>query len=178
MSRTPLTWVVVGGIATLLFVAGVDALLSSESGTSASTTTDIEASPTATTATTANEASLSAWQEIERAGNDWARLFSAGDRLVAVSDACKYMTQPGCERIACGRAGYRPIENCTPPSLEFQRSFGGAVVEDIAIRGHRAAARFSNGETVEFTEIGVSGSYWIHKVGGNAGRKFFANEPG
>jgi hypothetical protein len=165
MSRTLLTWVVVGGIATLLFVAGVDALLSSESGTSASTTTDIEASP-------------SAEQKIERAGNDWARLFSAGDRLVAVSDACKYMTQPGCERLNCERPGGRLIQNCTPPSPEFRRSFAGAVVEDIAIRGHRAAARFSNGETVEFTEIGVSGSYWIHKVGGNAGRKFFANEPG
>jgi hypothetical protein len=159
MHRTLLTWVVVGGIGTLLFVAGVDALLSSESGTSASTTTDIEASP-------------SAEQTIERTGDKWAPLFAA-DKA-----GCEYMTQAACERINCERPGGRLIQNCTPPSLEFRRSFAGAVVEDIAIRGHRAAARFSNRETVEFTEIGVSGSYWIHKIGGNAGRKFFANERG
>jgi hypothetical protein len=165
MSRTLLTWVVVGGIATLLFVAGVDALLSSESGTSASTTTDIEASP-------------SAEQTIEQTGNEWARLFAGGDRQLAAPGTCRYMTQPACERISCEGVGRETVKNCTRPSWEFRRSFAGAVVEAIAIRGHRAAARFSNGETVEFTEIGVSGSYWIHKVGGNAGRKFFANEPG
>ena len=158
MSRTLWTWVVVGGIATLLVVAGVDALLSSESGTSAPTTTDIKTSP-------------SVEQEIERTGNRWARFFAA-NRL-----GCNDMSQPDCQRIACERADGRLIQNCTPLSREFRRSFAGAVVEEIAIRGHRAAARFSNGETVLLSEIGISGSWRIHKVGGNAGRKFFANEP-
>jgi hypothetical protein len=157
-SGSPITWIVVGGVVALLVVAGVDALLSSESGTSAPTTTDIKTS-------------LSAEQEIERTGNRWARHFGAG------RPGCRDMTQPACERTACERPGGRLIQNCTPLSLEFRRSFAGAVVEDIAIRGHRAAARFSNGETVLFSEIAVSGSWSIHKVGGNAGRKFFANEP-
>jgi len=84
MSRTRWTWVVVGGIATLLVVAGVDALLSSESGTSAPTTTDIKTSP-------------SVEQEIERTGNRWARFFAA-NRL-----GCNDMSQPDCQRIACER---------------------------------------------------------------------------
>jgi hypothetical protein len=183
MSRMLLTSVVVGGIGTLLFVAGVDALRSSESETVrptavGSTTTKNEASPPATASTAENEASLSAWQEIERAGNEWARLFAAGDRHWPAPGTCQYMTQPGCERISCERVGARPIEDCTRPSWAFRKSFADATVTAIAIKGRQAAARFSNGETVEFTEIGVSGSYWIHKVGGNAGRKLFANEPG
>jgi hypothetical protein len=164
MSRTRWTWVVVGGIATLLVVAGVDALLSSENGTSAPTTTDIKTSP-------------SAEQEIERTGNRWARLFAGGDRQLAAPGTCRYMTQPSCERISCERVGRETIKNCTRPSWEFRRSFAGAVVEETVVRGHRAAARFSNGETVLLSEIGISGSWRIHKVGGNAGRKFFANEP-
>jgi hypothetical protein len=52
-----------------------DALRSSES----ETTRTKEASPIATASTTEEEASLSPWQEVEQAGNEWARLF-AGDR--------------------------------------------------------------------------------------------------
>jgi hypothetical protein len=173
MLRRSFTWVVPAAVVAVGVFAGFDALRSSNgepSTASAPSATENEASPTATTATTANEASLSAWQEIERAGNDWARLFSAGDRIVAISDACKYMTQPGCLRIACGRAGYRPIENCTPPSWAFQKSFADATVVAIVIKGQQANARFSNGKTVRL-EIGVGGSWWIDRVG--AGRQFF-----
>jgi hypothetical protein len=82
------------------------------------------------------------------------------------------MTQPGCERINCERVGGRPIENCTRPSWQFRKSFADATVVAIVIKGEEAAARFSNGETVRM-EIGGSGSWWIHRFGGNAGRDLF-----
>ncbi len=116
---------------------------------------------------------LSAEQRIERIGNDWARLYAARDHR-----HCNYAGQPLCERLACERPGNRPIENCTRPSSEFRSSFRDATVEDIAIKGGAAAARFSNGESIELGED-VSGLthagvwWWITKVGGNAGRGYF-----
>jgi hypothetical protein len=106
-------------------------------------------------------------KEIERLGNRWARLFGAGRRCN------RFMGQPLCEQIDCERVGGRPIRNCTPVSSKVQRSFADAVVREIVIRGHHAAARFSNGETVRFAEDAGRGSWWIDRVGGNAGRKFF-----
>jgi hypothetical protein len=115
---------------------------------------------------------VSSEQRIERIGNGWARLFGTG------SPSCSYETQPVCMRIACERPGNVPIENCTPPSAEFRDSFRDATVDEIAIKGDRAAARFSNGEVIElgedltgFEHAGVW--WWITKVGGNAGRGFF-----
>jgi hypothetical protein len=43
--------------------------------------------------------------------------------------------------------------------------------EDIVIRGRQAGARFSNGETVEFFDVGEA--WWIDKVGGDARCNFF-----
>ncbi len=112
-------------------------------------------------------------RRIERIGNDWARLYAARDPR-----HCNYAGQPVCERLACERPGNRPIENCTRPSSEFRSSFRDATVEDIAIKGGAAAARFSNGEAIELGED-VSGLthagvwWWITKVGGNAGRGYF-----
>ena len=64
------------------------------------------------------------------------------------------------------------ISNCTPPTLAFRRLFLDAKVEEIVIKGDRAAALFSNGEVVVF--VGVLGGNWlVHKLGGNAGRRFF-----
>jgi hypothetical protein len=169
-----LSWLIVGGVAALLVVAVADALRSAKNESArrgATAPTETETSPSTTASTTETEASLSAWQEIEQVGNDWARLFSAGDRDEALSDTCKHMTQPGCERLACQRVGYGLIENCTRPSWAFQKSFADATVKAIAIKGHRAAAIFSNGEVVRFW--GDRGGWWIHKVGGNAGRNFF-----
>jgi hypothetical protein len=147
-----MTWVIVGGVVVLLVVAALDALLTSESGTPASATT------------TEIEARLSAEQEIELTGNKWAPLFAAHRRMCNT-----YMTQPACEWAACERPSEGRIQNCTPLSLEFRRSFAGAVVEEVVIKGAQAAATFSNGATVQFTEIGGSGDWWIHRVGGNAG---------
>jgi hypothetical protein len=113
-----------------------------------------------------HRADLSPKQEIGRIGNNWGRLFAAADRR-----ACQYMTQPACERVACERVGSGPIPNCTLPSSKFRRSFEDATVQAVVIKGHRAAARFSNGELVEF--YGDGGTWSIHKLAGNAGREFF-----
>ncbi|MGH9176306.1 MAG: hypothetical protein ACRD1H_18200, partial [Vicinamibacterales bacterium] len=94
---------------------------------------------------------------------EWAALFAAD----GFSDSCERMTQPLCERIDCERVG-GPIKNCTRPTAAFRKSFEDATVEDVAIKGRKAAARFSNGETVEFARP----SGLIHKIGGNAGREF------
>lgn len=161
-----MTWLVVGGVAALFVVAGVDAIRSSESETAGPrTTASIENDPNPTASTPSSRPSLSAEQEIERAGNEWARLFAGGDRRSAESGTCTYMTQPGCERIGCEHVGGRPIENCTPASWKFRKSFADATVVDIVIRGRQAGARFTNGETVEFLDVGEA--WWIHKVGGD-----------
>jgi hypothetical protein len=116
-------------------------------------------------------------QKIKRTGNKWATLFAVGDRAT-----CTYMTQPACERMRCERIGVaEPIKNCTPPSSEFRQSFEDAAVQDIAIKGNRAGAKFSNGETVELDHVSgyeLGGIWWVHKYGGNAGhgnagREFF-----
>jgi hypothetical protein len=105
--------------------------------------------------------------EIEQTANRWARAFAS------TNGGCSgHMTQPLCERIACERAGGFKIPNCTPPTTAYRRSFGKARLEEIAIKGERVAARFSNGELIEL--VGVVGGDWlVHKVGGQAGRKVF-----
>ena len=57
-----------------------------------------------------------------------------------------------------------------PPSDAFQKSFEGAKVEDIALKGVRAAERFSNREVVEFGSV-IDG-WLISKLGANAGHEF------
>jgi hypothetical protein len=106
-----------------------------------------------------------------------------GTALAAAADraACPYQTQPLYERIACERVATGPIKNCTPPSSEFRKSFEDATVQDVAIKGDQAGAKLSNGEAVELfhrsgnLQAGVeeAGGWLIHKLGGNAGRKFF-----
>jgi hypothetical protein len=119
--------------------------------------------------TTTGAVKLSDEEKIEQTGNDWAVLFAAGGGA-----SCKYQTQPVCERIACSRAGGSRIRNCKPPPSAFRKSFEGATVQDIAIKGDRAAATFSNGEAVELVHGGgfaLGGVWWIDKLGGNAGKK-------
>ena len=110
-------------------------------------------------------------QKIARTANSWARLFVASD----LAD-CKYMSQPACERMTCTRVGPRLIPNCTPPSPAFRLSFARAKVEDVEIKGDRAAARFSRGEVVELERVSgneLDGVWLIIKWGQNAGRGFF-----
>ena len=106
-------------------------------------------------------------QRIARTANRWARLFSSSDLA-----GCKHMTQPACERETCVRVGSRPIPNCTPPSPAFRRLFERAKVDDVEIKGHRAAARFSNTEVVELEFDRYDRVWRIHKWGRNAGRGF------
>jgi hypothetical protein len=123
------------------------------------------------------EATLSPEQKIEQTIDKWAPLFAAA----ADREACRYQTQPLCERIACERVATGPIKNCTPPSSEFRKSFEDATVHDIAIKGEQAGAKLSNGEAVELfhrsgdLQSGVeeAGGWLIHKLGGNASREFF-----
>lgn len=105
-------------------------------------------------------------QEIEQAGNEWAPIFAGRERF------CELMTQPACQRA---------------PSLKFRKSFEDATVKDVAITGDKAAARFSNGETVELekhnipdplAEDGDRLGWLIHRVGGNAGDVAFVTQVG
>ena len=127
---------------------------------------DDESTPDAT------EARLSPEQKIEQTGNNFAVAFAAGSRFAR-------MTQPFLERITCKRIGGQ-IENCTPPSSRFRKSFAGATVEDIAIKGNRATAKFSNREVVELDHVSgyeLGGIWLIHKFGGNAGAAASATDP-
>jgi hypothetical protein len=155
--RPVITWVIVGAVAVIVIFASLDVLLSAGD----------EPTPSAVAAvtTTRTEPDPSTAQEIERTGNSWARLFGAG------RTCNKFMIQPACERVACERPSGELIENCTRVSPTVQRSFATAEVQDIVIRGIWAAARFSNGETVMFRDVGISRSWAI--VGVGAGRKFF-----
>lgn len=103
--------------------------------------------------------------EIERIADGWASLFASD------LQTCQSMSQPLCERVACERAGGFKIENCTPPTRAFRRSFEDVTVEDILIAGNRAAAKFSNGEVIELRRI--VDRWWIEKLGTKAGRGFF-----
>jgi hypothetical protein len=119
----------------------------------------------------------SAEQAVELAANEWARLFAASDRA-----ACeRFEAQPACEREDCRRAGGRKVENCTPPSPAYRKSFRDARVEDVATDGKFAAARFSNGETVRLDRVdgsGPNGIWLIVRFGGDAGRKLLEQAPG
>jgi hypothetical protein len=104
-------------------------------------------------------------QELKREANRWASLFAvrastAWERAGASPwSACRrnrYIGQPMCQRLDC-----EMIENCTPVSAAYQKSFADARVEDIKpvrtvrVRWtdsplHYAAVRFSNGEVVVF----------------------------
>jgi hypothetical protein len=119
------------------------------------------------------EAALSSEHRIERIATKWAALLAAGDPRY-----CDFAGQPVCERMECQRPGGMPIENCTPLSAESRRSFGDATIEDIAIRGDRAAVEFSNGEAIELVKDTTGFEHpvewwWVAQVGGNAGRGFF-----
>ena len=105
-------------------------------------------------------------QEIEQAGNEWAPIFAGRERF------CELMTQPACQRA---------------PSLKFRKSFEDATVKDVAITGDAAAARFSNGETVELekhnipdplAEGGDRVGWLIDRFGANAGDVAFITKVG
>lgn len=129
---------------------------------------------TETTVESPGEPVASPRQQIRETLAKWAPLFADA----ADTEDCLYMSKPVCERFGCERASSGPRQDCTPPSSEFRRSFEDATVQDVVIRGNRAAARFSNGEAVELIHLTgdayqVGGVWWISQLGGNAGRKLF-----
>jgi hypothetical protein len=93
-------------------------------------------------------------QALRRDANTWASLF-------AVNACNRYMGQPLCVRLDCAQHMGDPIENCTPVSAAFRKSFADATVEDIKRKGieqvpgpvgsiYLAAVTYSNGVVVVF----------------------------
>ena len=158
LRRVPLNWLVAAAVSVVAVLAAADGL---RSGGASST----RAAPPIREPATRFTPPLAPKQEIERVGSRWAALFARGE------DDCSHMIQPLCERIACERAGGVEIRNCTPPTSAFRRSFKEAGVLEIAFKGRRAAARFSNGEVVELES--VRDTWWMRKLGASAGRGFF-----
>lgn len=106
--------------------------------------------------------------QITRDGNEWARLFASSDQ----AKCNPYMTQPTCERLTCRHIS-GPIENCDAPTLEFLHSFYDSAVRDVVVKGTRAAAKFDNGEIVDFLYTEEDGGAWlVAKLGRNAGRLY------
>ena len=157
-------WIVAAAVGLVAVVAVVDSLRSDRP-----TSAQADASAPATEPGSAPDRvrpPLSTNEEIQQIGNQWALLFAAGDE-----GSCTFMGQPLCERIACERVGAGKIENCTPPSAAFRRSFEDARVESVVVKGARVVARFSNGRVIVFH--GDGGRWAIVKIGGSAGRGFF-----
>ena len=151
------TSLVVAAVGVLGAVAVADAL---RSGQASSTPTLPET--TVPSISTEKEVvtvpSLTPEQEIERIGNEWGLLFAAGPLTAARAD-----------RLRTDR--WDQDQELHPAYVGFSESFFGALVQEVEIKGHRAAARFSNGALVEFR--GDGGTWLIDKLGGNTGRLFF-----
>jgi RNA polymerase sigma factor (sigma-70 family) len=115
-------------------------------------------------------ATLSRQQLIERTANRWAHHVAAGDRAAA----CKVMMS----RRACARERCTPpvTPKCTTSAAGLRRSFARVSVQDVAIKGERAAARFSNGRAVELYLANgsiVNGVWRVDTWGRSAGRGYF-----
>jgi hypothetical protein len=160
-----------------------------DSTTEATTETRLSTEPK--TAEVARAADL-----VAQAGNGWAPLFARN-----YLGACKYVypptwggpdshgpqptpPPPAARRSArrlCAGFGLEggPGPHDRPPSA-FQRSFADATVESAVVKGDKAWAEFSNGELVEFIRVAqaelpieIPAGWFIHRVGGNAGKKYF-----
>ena len=83
---------------------------------------------------------------ITETANKWARLFASSPRTCT-----DYMGRTACEQV----------KSATP---EYGAEFRGATVQEIAIGGDRAAATFSNLETVQLRRI-ATGEWLIDRLG-------------
>jgi hypothetical protein len=78
-------------------------------------------------------------EQIERVGANWAKPFSETDEAM-----CYYLHPDiagGCSELASG---------ALTGSVGLQRTFAGATVKSVEVKGGTAVAKFSNGERVEF----------------------------
>jgi hypothetical protein len=83
---------------------------------------------------------------ITETANTWARLFASSPQTCA-----DYMGRTACEQV----------KSATP---KYGAEFRGATVQEIAISGDRAAATFSNLETVQLRRI-ATGEWLIDRLG-------------
>jgi hypothetical protein len=167
--------VAVAVLAAVLAVVLAGCFDGDEDSTTKATTTQTRLSPEARPAEVARAADL-----VVQAGNAWAPLFAKD-----VWAACHYTygrQAPSCSEFSLGSRG-GPHDR---PSA-FQRSFADATVESVAVKGDKAWAEFSNGELGEFirvakTELPIDSEnaiqkippgWYIYRVGGNAGKKYF-----
>jgi hypothetical protein len=96
---------------------------------------------------------------ITETANGWARLFASSPQ------ACNdYTGRTACEQVTCQRVGGTPIKGCRPATRKWAAEFRDATVQRIAISGDRAAATFSNGETVQLRRI-ATGEWLIDRLG-------------
>jgi hypothetical protein len=162
--RYAVTLLILVGVGVLVALAGVDALRSGTTSVSPTVSRASESTPIASPAQETRE------QEIERRGRAWASFFATGP-APPYGQACVLMTQPLCERIGCEHVDGARIEKCISAQNAFRRSFEQARVVDVVVRGNRGAARFSNGEIVQFR--GDRGTWLVSELGKEAGRGFF-----
>jgi hypothetical protein len=87
-------------------------------------------------------AGLADEEQIKRVGAAWARSFAAGD-----AGACAYF-HPDIVPAAASCSQFR--EGAFIGSIRIQRSYGGASVVNVTVKGETARAEFSNGQSVEF----------------------------
>jgi hypothetical protein len=117
-------------------------------------------------------------QDLKRAANYWASRFATyvcgnmGESICArltCSEASRVALESGWLTEARERRTREAIENCTPVSAAFQRSFADAGVEDIKFKGvealrpslgplYLATVKFSNGVVVAFVGPGECGA--------------------
>jgi hypothetical protein len=109
---------------------------------------------------------------------NWARVFASSTKpLIALID---YMDPTAVDQLKCRRAvplepdrdGLVPIPNCMRPTPAYRLSFRDATIQEIAIKGDRAAARFSNGETIRLHRWSAV-DWRVGRIGGDAGRGIF-----
>lgn len=98
-------------------------------------------------------ADLSDEEQIVRVGEAWADPFAAGDEAM-----CGYLHpdlgaegEPVCATFVSGDL---------TGSIAVQRSYAGATVDSVKVKGQVALARFSNGERVEFQQD-PEGDWWV-----------------
>ena len=96
---------------------------------------------------------------ITETASKWARQFAASPPTCT-----DYMGRTACEQVTCQRAGGTPIRDCMPITPQWRAEFRGATVQRIAISGDRAAATFSNLETVQLRRI-ATGEWLIDRLG-------------
>ena len=81
-------------------------------------------------------------EQLKRVGAAWAEPFASGNE-----EACGYMHPDIVPSLA---ACSQFLEGALTGSTSVQRSYAGATVASVTVKGESATAKFTNGESVEF----------------------------